>query len=104
MPTYGYRCQKCGEEFDVVHKFADGPATECIKCGGPVKRLFHPVGIIFKGSGFYTTDYARKSTKPAPSETKSETKSESKSESKSDKTDSKEKPKDSSKPLEKAST
>ncbi|MDP1808347.1 MAG: zinc ribbon domain-containing protein [Actinomycetota bacterium] len=84
MPTYGYRCQKCANEFDVVQKMTDKPVTKCPKCGGPVKRMFHPVGIIFKGSGFYTTDNKKKSTNPVPTETKSETKSDTKPETKSD--------------------
>ncbi len=70
MPTYGYRCTKCANEFDVFQKMSDKPVTDCPKCGGPVKRVFHPVGIIFKGSGFYTTDYKKKSAHPAPAETK----------------------------------
>lgn len=102
MPTYGYRCQKCADEFDVFQKMNDDPVTECPKCGGAVKRMFHPVGIIFKGSGFYTTDYKNKSTKPAPVEAKPESKSDTKSENK---TESKEttgtKPE---KPLEKATS
>jgi putative FmdB family regulatory protein len=59
MPTYEYECRDCGHRFEAYH-----PATElieaCERCSGEVRRLFHPVGIIFKGSGFYTTDYARK--------------------------------------------
>lgn len=66
MPTYGYKCRECETEFDVVQKINDDPPKECPKCGGPVKRVFHPVGIIFKGSGFYTTDYKNKQTNPAP--------------------------------------
>lgn len=95
MPTYGYKCKKCANEFDVLQKMTDKPVADCPECGGPVKRVFHPVGIIFKGSGFYTTDNKKKSAQPPLSETKSETKSEAKPE----KTESKEAPK---KPLEKA--
>lgn len=103
MPTYGYRCQKCADEFDVVQKMTDKPVTECPKCGGAVKRIFHPIGIIFKGSGFYTTDNKKQSTIPAPSEAKPETTSETKTETKKDKTDSKEPAKSGpAKPLEKA--
>jgi putative FmdB family regulatory protein len=58
MPTYDYECQECGHRFEVYH-----PATEkvenCERCSGPVRRVFHPVGIIFRGSGFHCTDYAR---------------------------------------------
>ncbi len=66
MPTYGYKCRECETEFDVFQKISDGPVEKCPQCGGPVKRVFHPVGIIFKGSGFYTTDYKKKQTGPAP--------------------------------------
>lgn len=60
MPIYTYRCRDCGHEFDKLQKVNDEPVKECELCGGPVMRVFHPVGIIFKGSGFYTTDYAKK--------------------------------------------
>lgn len=66
MPTYGYKCRECKTEFDVFRKISDDPVEKCPECGGPVKRVFHPVGIIFKGSGFYTTDYKKKQTDPAP--------------------------------------
>ncbi len=69
MPTYGYKCRKCNEEFDVFQKMSDSPVEKCPKCGGPVKRVFHPVGIIFKGSGFYSTDNKRQPSKPASTET-----------------------------------
>ena len=103
MPTYGYKCKKCANEFDVLQKMTDRPVAACPECGGPVKRVFHPVGIIFKGSGFYTTDNKKKSAQPAPSETKPETKPETKSETKSEKTESKEPAKtEPAKTLEKA--
>ena len=103
MPTYGYKCKKCANKFDVIQKMSDKPVTDCPECGGPVHRVFHPVGIIFKGSGFYTTDYKKKAVHPAPTETKSENKSESKSDGKSEKADSKGTSKPASdKPLEKA--
>ena len=60
MPTYEYQCLECGHRFEAYH-----PATElldtCERCSGEVQRVFHPVPIIFKGSGFHCTDYARKS-------------------------------------------
>jgi len=56
MPFYDYKCSDCGHVFEVGHP-VDQNADACEKCGGSVKRLFHPVGIIFKGSGFYATDY-----------------------------------------------
>lgn len=66
MPTYGYKCRECNQEFEVFQKMSDDPVTECPTCGGPVKRVFHPVGIIFKGSGFYTTDYKRQPNQTTP--------------------------------------
>ena len=61
MPTYEYRCSSCGQHVEVVQSFSDDPLTECASCGGPLKKVFAPVGIVFKGSGFYKTD-SRKST------------------------------------------
>jgi putative FmdB family regulatory protein len=56
MPIYEYRCDN-GHHFDVMQKMTDGPVTECEVCGNPVQRVFHPVAVHFKGSGFYNTDY-----------------------------------------------
>ncbi len=57
MPTYVYRCLHCEERFEVQQPFSAGPVTECRVCGqGPVKKVFLPVGVTFKGSGFYKTD------------------------------------------------
>lgn len=56
MPTYEYECQQCHERIEVVQKFSDEPLTSCPSCGGPLKKVFSPVGIAFKGSGFYKTD------------------------------------------------
>jgi putative FmdB family regulatory protein len=57
MPTYGYRCTACGHEFERVQKMTDAPLTECEECQGPVKKILYPVGIAFKGTGFYVNDY-----------------------------------------------
>jgi putative FmdB family regulatory protein len=58
MPTYEYECEQCGHKFDYFQKMIDEPLTECPECGGAVKRLIGAgSGIIFKGSGFYATDY-----------------------------------------------
>lgn len=66
MPIYEYRCG-AGHEFEVIHAMTDGPVAACEICGEPVERVFHPVAVHFKGSGFYTTDYARKSSSsPSP--------------------------------------
>ena len=85
MPIYEYRCDN-GHTFEVMQKMTDDPVTECETCGAPVQRVFHPVAVHFKGSGFYNTDYGKRGSKAAEksSETKSESKSESKSDAKSD--------------------
>jgi putative FmdB family regulatory protein len=59
MPIYEYRCPN-GHQFEVFQAIADAPVTACQECGEPVERVFHPIAVHFKGSGFYTTDYARK--------------------------------------------
>jgi putative FmdB family regulatory protein len=98
MPIYEYRCEN-GHLFEVFQSMSDDPVTECEECGAPVERVFHPVAVHFKGSGFYTTDYAKKkapaggnsgsdSGSDSGSESKSESKPESKSESKSSSGDS----------------
>jgi putative FmdB family regulatory protein len=56
MPTYEYACRSCGKHHDVVQSFGDEPLTECPACGGPLRKVFGSVGVVFKGSGFYKTD------------------------------------------------
>lgn len=56
MPTYQYRCTECGENLEAVQKFTDAALTECPNCGGPLRKIFNAVGVVFKGSGFYRTD------------------------------------------------
>src|SRR5258708_38605386 len=56
MPTYEYRCLENGHTVEAVQSFSDPPLTICPVCGGPLRRVFHPVGIVLKGSGFYSTD------------------------------------------------
>src|SRR5580704_13256077 len=56
MPTYEYQCKSCGSHHDVMQKFGDDPLTECPSCGGPLRKVFGAVGVVFKGSGFYKTD------------------------------------------------
>ena len=100
MPIYGYRCEKCGHELEVLQRMSDAPPTSCPVCKGKLSKMMYAAGVVFKGSGYYTTDYkdapasssngATKSTesgsesKPAEAkpESKSETKTESKKESK----------------------
>jgi putative FmdB family regulatory protein len=83
MPTYTYRCQKCGNEFERFQSMSDEPVKRCPACKGKVQRTFHPAGIVLKGSGFYKTDHRSSSAKPpSTSETKPDTKPETKSEPK----------------------
>ncbi len=56
MPNYGYRCQACASEFEVLQRMSDPAQAACPGCGGAGTRLFFPTGILFKGSGFYKTD------------------------------------------------
>ncbi len=60
MPTYEYRCVSCEHQFERFQRMSDDPVKECEVCGSSVRRLLFPVAIHFKGSGFYSTDYARK--------------------------------------------
>ncbi len=64
MPTYQYACTDCAERLEVVQKFSDDSLTVCSSCGGRLRKVFSPVGIVFKGSGFYRTD-SRKASEPA---------------------------------------
>src|SRR5205823_4454228 len=57
MPTYVYACQACGRVIERRQSFSDDPLTVCEACAGELRRVLQPVGIIFKGSGFYSTDY-----------------------------------------------
>jgi putative FmdB family regulatory protein len=56
MPTYEYACTECGDRTEVVQSISDPPLTTCTVCGGRLRKVFSPVGIVFKGSGFYRTD------------------------------------------------
>ena len=90
MPVYGYRCSR-GHHFEVQQRITEAPLSQCPECGAPVTRVFYPVGIIFKGGGFYKTDSrgagsdgAAASTESPKTETKAETKTETKTETKSE--------------------
>ena len=87
MPIYEYKCEN-GHVFDVMQKFSEDPLTKCVECGAPVRKVLHPVGISFKGSGFYSTDYSNK--------TKRETANKEDSMSSNGDSSSKDKPKDKS--------
>lgn len=87
MPLYEYECESCGKRFEkIIQKFSDPPPESCPHCGkGPVRKLLSSPAIQFKGSGFYITDYAKKSSSEAGSKSSSEgtsSSSESKTESK----------------------
>ena len=81
MPLYEYQCDACGHRFEVIQKFSDPLVDTCPKCGSPVRKLMSSPAIQFKGSGWYITDYAKKDSAPAKSDSKTETKAEGKSES-----------------------
>ncbi len=66
MPLYEYECEKCGVRFERRQKFSEEPARVCPECGGKVHRLIQPVGIVFKGSGFYVTDNRASSSTSSP--------------------------------------
>jgi len=85
MPIYEYRCKK-GHQFEVMQRISDDPVTKCEVCGAPVQRVFHPIAVHFKGSGFYNTDYG---TRKRSREMKEAKESSSKSESSSSGSDSK---------------
>jgi|SRR5215471_7736664 len=57
MPIYGYRCTQCGHELEVLQSMSDEPLRVCPECSGSLRKLLYPVGVQFKGSGFYSTDY-----------------------------------------------
>jgi putative FmdB family regulatory protein len=95
MPTYEYACRSCGEHLEVVQSFRDEPLTECPTCGGVLRKVFSPVGISFKGSGFYRND-SRSSSKTSTSSAKDSEKSSDASASKTGSDDSKTKKSDKS--------
>ena len=74
MPLYEYRCEDCGVRFERRQHINDDPVEVCPECGGKVHRMIHPVGIIFKGSGFYVTDNRAKSSTATPGEAKNKSK------------------------------
>ena len=103
MPIYGYRCRNCGHEFEILQKMSDAPPKACPKCSGELQKILYPAGVIFKGSGFYSTDYKSgskgssssssngsdsSSDKKSDAKPASESSSEAKTESKPAKSDS----------------
>lgn len=83
MPIYEYKCEN-GHTFEVMQRMSDDPLTECTQCGAPVQRVFHPVAIHFKGSGFYNTDYGKRKRGAAAKEDSSKSDSSGSSSSSSD--------------------
>lgn len=61
MPLYEYQCDKCGHRFEKIQKFSDKPVKKCPECGGAVRQVISAPAVQFKGSGWYVTDYAKKS-------------------------------------------
>ena len=84
MPIYEYRCER-GHTFEVMQRMTDDPLTVCDEHGTPVQRVFHPVAVHFKGSGFYNTDYGKKK-KAGAAEGKAESGSSASSSSNTDST------------------
>ncbi len=95
MPLYEYECKKCGHRFEKIQKFSDKMVKKCPECGGQVEQMISAPAVQFKGSGWYVTDYAKKSSSPASSGGDSGSKDKSDDKSKSD-SSSKDASKDSS--------
>src|SRR6266540_4005309 len=84
MPTYGYECLSCKLQFETFQRITEDALKVHDACGGELRRLLYPVGIVFKGPGFHVNDYAKKSGSEPKAETKIEASGESKSDSRSD--------------------
>jgi len=67
MPLYEYECKKCGHRFEKIQKFSDKMVKKCPECGGQVEQMISAPAVQFKGSGWYVTDYAKKSSSPGSS-------------------------------------
>jgi putative FmdB family regulatory protein len=79
MPLYEYQCEKCGYRFEKIQKFSDKLVKKCPECGGPVEQVISAPAVQFKGSGWYVTDYAKKSDAPASSDGGKDSKKDDKS-------------------------
>jgi putative FmdB family regulatory protein len=84
MPLYEYQCSKCGHRFEKIQKFSDKMVKKCPACGGPVEQMISAPAVQFKGSGWYVTDYARKSHAPASDSGGKDSKESKKEDSKKD--------------------
>jgi putative FmdB family regulatory protein len=101
VPTYEYECTNCHRRYEVVQRFTDPPLETCEACGGKLKRIYHPVGVVLKGSGFYSTDNrSRKALSP----TSKDKEGGSSSEKSSEKSESKPAEKKDAKPASKKSS
>jgi putative FmdB family regulatory protein len=85
MPLYEYECKKCGHRFEKIQKFSDKMVKKCPECGGQVEQMVSAPAVQFKGSGWYVTDYAKKSHAPATSDGGSKESKDSKEGKKEDK-------------------
>ena len=88
MPVYVYQCDSCGVTFERLQSFNEDPLNNCPECDGHVHRVIQPVGIVFKGSGFYVTDNRAKSSTSLPGEKKEVAKESESSSSDADSGDS----------------
>ena len=88
MPLYEYECKKCHHRFERLQKFSDPHVKKCPKCGGPIEQVISAPAVQFKGSGWYVTDYAKKSSVPSSTSNSSNGDSSSKKEGKSKSEDS----------------
>ena len=104
MPTYVYECNKCGDEFELYQSFSDEPLKKHPECGGKVTKVFQPVGIVLKGSGFYKNDSRSGSKRSNGSSTKSESAADSSSTSESSSSDSSSKKTDTKSDTKKSDT
>jgi putative FmdB family regulatory protein len=78
MPIYEYECEICGQRFERIQSMRDEPVRQCPECAGSVHKIFHPAGIIFKGSGWYITDSRKASSSAVTGDSKSTDKTETK--------------------------
>ena len=86
MPLYEYQCKKCGHRFEKIQKFSDKPVKKCPECGGAVEQTISAPAVQFKGSGWYVTDYAKKSSAPSSDSSSKESKDTKKEEKKAEST------------------
>jgi putative FmdB family regulatory protein len=84
VPTYVYACQQCDDRTEVFQRMSDDPLTQCEKCGGALRRVLFPPAVVYKGSGFYTTDYKNGGRSSADTSFGGESKTESKPDTKTE--------------------